>query len=597
MPSLAQDTYSQQREFFITRSPRFEQFLPAVAPAMPAVAPLSQIAAKRCLGTSANNHGSLQIVIGWGDGSIIHQILDDGILQQKHNIILVLKGEEEAFAASLKQDLLSKVHTNNFHITYFNGVEDINTFAHTYFRQHHEIPPLAGCDIIDQHPLCPAGEETRSNIKATLYQCLADQPYQYGNDIYDSLVGIEHASANTAALLPAPTLGEMKGFFGQRPIISIAAGPSLQDHIDELKEIQDRCILIACDAVLPGLIDAGIEPHFVTPLERVAQNAHFLAKAEGTNVIYAGLPVVPPFGVNYFGERNIGVYAGDRLYDWLLPEADHRINTGTSTGVLSFTMAGVLGSGDVYLVGHDLAKDEQATHWTGANTASTLLADARERVDQSKSAMSGYEERLVPGNNGGNVLALAWWDRFRRELELDIVRLGLDNRRTINVNINRKVGAIIQGSFAGDLPKRNDFDAIGTISLPERNPQRLDNWKKRAALLGQDARIFTKHMEQVIERISHMRKQAPSAWDIQSIADSISLTDPISDGNKKAFAYFMRSALHNSTAEMHIRRRTPSRARFQWQALNTMEGFCNTVIQNMGVIQPRLERIVDDYTN
>ena len=586
MTALAQDVYSSQRDNFIGRHEKFAEILPAVCPAMPAIRPLSTALSRACLGESANNHGSLQIVVGWGDGSIIHQILDDSILRQKHTIAIILKGEADAFAASLQHPLLEKVIYQTFNITYYESDDDLNGFINNYFSKHHHIPPLAGCDIIDKHPVTDEAQTTRQRIIPNLYQSLADQPFHYGNDIYDSFIGIEHASANAKRLLPAPTLGEIKHITGDRPLISIAAGPSLKDHIDELREIQDRCVLIACDAVIPGLIDAGIEPHFVTPLERVEQNARFLAKAEGTRTIYAGLPVVPPFGVDYFEERCVGVYAGDRLYEWLLPENDFRVNTGTSTGVLSYTMAGIIGAGDVYLVGHDLAKDEGATHWTGANTASELLSKARDKVDQVRGAMSGYEERRVPGNNGDYVYALAWWDRFRREIEIDVHNLKLDKRNTINVNINKKVGAKIFGCVAGDLPKRGDLDPMGEITLPARRPERYEDWKSRASFLTKDAQNFNEHIGMVIEDIQAMRKQAPSAWDIQTIADKISLTDPISDGNKKAFAYFLRSALHNSTAEMHIRRRTPSQARFKWQVLNTMESFCDTLLLNMKTLTP-----------
>ncbi|NRA37772.1 MAG: motility associated factor glycosyltransferase family protein, partial [Planctomycetes bacterium] len=335
MTVISTNIYTQQRDRLIQLQKYFSNLLPEQCPEMPELHRLSQSDIYRILQKSANSHSSLQIVVGWGDGSIVQNILDDTILNQKHTIAIVLKGEEDAFAASMRYPLLNKVSHQNFHITYYKDNGSLNTFIANHFSQHHHIPPLAGCEIIDQHPLTIAAQETRQTISPPLYQCLADQPYQYGNDIYDSFIGLEHASANAKTLLPSPTIGEMKSYFGDRPIISIAAGPSLQNHIEQLKDLQDHCVLIACDAVLPGLIDAGIEPHFVTPLERVAQNAKFLAAAQGTRTIYAGLPVVPPFGVDYFDQRCISLYAGDRLYNWLYPHNDYYINTGTSTGVLS----------------------------------------------------------------------------------------------------------------------------------------------------------------------------------------------------------------------------------------------------------------------
>jgi hypothetical protein len=305
----------------------------------------------------------------------------------------------------------------------------LRLFINATFGSHADIPRLAGADFVDAHPLAPEAEAFRREHLAELYQALTDRPQSYGNDIIDSFMGLTHSSYNSATLLPAPPVETMGGFFGDVPVISIAAGPSLGRHIDRLRELQDRCVLVACDAVLHGLLDAGIQPHFVTPLERLLDVAPMVQRAPGTRCVFAGLPVCHPDTVRPFEGRAIGLYCGDEVYRWLWPQVGKRVNTGSSTGVLSFTRAAAFGTGPVWVVGNDLSRGPAATHWQGAYYASSEWSRAKTGIDAGKVAMSGYEERLVPGNDGGLVRSTTWWDRFRHELAFEINGLAAAGRR------------------------------------------------------------------------------------------------------------------------------------------------------------------------
>ena len=231
-------------------------------------------------------------------------------------------------------------------------------FMLTYpaLRGYHypSTPPFAGSRSIS------------SKHTDELLDSLADRPQLYGNDIDDSFTGLFNSSQNAQQILRAPMLYDIRPAVGNIPAIAIGAGPSLKHFIPQIRELQDRCLIIACDAVFHGLLDEGIEPHLVTPLERVPETVPMLTRGAETRTYYAGLPVVPPDAVKPFGDRCIGISCADKLYEWLWPQQHMRINSGLSTGVLAVSVACAITTGPVYLIGHDLCKATDSTHWGGA---------------------------------------------------------------------------------------------------------------------------------------------------------------------------------------------------------------------------------------
>lgn len=585
--------YLSQRAELLALSPLYEALLPETPPATPPVAPLDLRLARRLLQEAANTHASLVVLIGWGDGAMLRWMAEDPMLSQRGIIIALLPGEEDAFAAALTTDppllpILQRLKPVMFRVA---DEADAHALCDEHFRTHESLPRLAGCDIIDGHPLTPVAEAARQTLGPALVKALSDRPQMYGNDILDSFTGLVNAAANAPSILPVPSLGECWGMFGQTPVISIAGGPSLGRHIDRLRELQDRCILVACDSVLPGLIKAGIQPHFCTPIERLPATVDLVQVVRGTRTIFAGSCVVPTGALEPFEGRAIGVAGGDQLYIWLDRGKGRRVNTGSSTGVFSFMVGAALTEGPVYLVGHDLARDREASHWAGANYSSGLWAEQKAKVQASARVNTGYEDRLVPGNDGQPLPSIVWWDRFRNEIAGGVRDLRQIGRTVYNVNAHDRVGAVIDGTEAAPLPDPASLPVLGPIRLPDAQPERLEDWKRRAQALPEDSKAFRASLRSLRDDIAATRGKPVDQWDLDGLAARLSLNASVSEGNRWAFNYFLRSALHNSTAEMHLRRRTPSTARFKWMVLDTMDGLCHALDNAMESLAPQLEEI------
>src|SRR4051812_21181646 len=94
--------YSEQRRDLIAKLADFAALLPETPPEAPAVPATPPADRRRLLAEAANNHASLLMVHGWGDGSLIEALVDDPLVRQKQVLVLVVAGEEAAFAASFR---------------------------------------------------------------------------------------------------------------------------------------------------------------------------------------------------------------------------------------------------------------------------------------------------------------------------------------------------------------------------------------------------------------------------------------------------------------------------------------------------------------
>ncbi|MFA7279384.1 MAG: 6-hydroxymethylpterin diphosphokinase MptE-like protein [Sterolibacterium sp.] len=151
------------------------------------------------------------------------------------------------------------------------------------------------------------------------------------------------------------------------PVLIIGSGPSLEAHIDKLKEIRDRFIIISSGSSLRVLLTHGIKPDFHCNLERAQSilTRHEELAAEGHDMsdIYAVLtttiwPGVDKFfkgGAIYFlrpALSPLGVFADN--YEQVL------FNEGPQVTNTAFAFSRRLAAKEIYLLGVDLGATNPA---------------------------------------------------------------------------------------------------------------------------------------------------------------------------------------------------------------------------------------------
>jgi hypothetical protein len=248
------------------------------------------------------------------------------------------------------------------------------------------------------------------------------------------------------------------------------------------------------------------------------------------------------------------------------------------------------------LVGHDLAKDAQARHWDGAAYALKDWQQAKVSVDADRPALSGYEDRLIPGNDGGLVASIAWWDRFRYDIAHEAGSMQRAGRMIYNVNAHDRIFAHIEHTGSAPLPDPDSLPVLAPWQLPPRNQARYDEWAIRVRELPADGLAFAEHFEKLRTDLALAMQAGPAAWTVEDFATRLDLTAAVSPGNRAAFAYMLRSALHNSNADMHLHRRTESSARSRWIMLQSMDDLSQALLIAMKKLQPQLERIAHEHS-
>ncbi len=505
---------------------------------------------------------SLLVILGIGDGALIRECFHDARIRQK-DIWIVGFGDER-----LDQERPERTRT-----LCASDWSTLQYWVASQFSDHADIVRLGGLDLVESAGLEPGAAALRDGLRGQLVRALSDRPWALGNDINDSFMGLWHSARNASRILPAPSIGQVAGVFGQTPAISVGAGPSVGAHLDELRALQDKCLIVACDSVCPGLIAAGIVPHVVTPLERSRDQAQFVACLKDTRAIFAGISACHPDTLAPFGDRIIYLHAMDKLYDWLAPDEHLRCLTGSSTGVLSFYVAASLTRGPVYLLGHDLAKEDGVTHWSGAQFAGDAFAKEAER--SGGFGANGYEERLIPGNSGKLLTSIMWWDTFRGEIAGQALGMG---DRVFNVNAHDGRYALIENTRAAPLPDPATLPTF-TVPVPARvNHARYDAWRARAKTLGADGSAFIAGMAAMRHDIEMMRRQPPHLWDLDRLMQGITPDAHVSAGNLAAFQYFLRSAIYNEQIFGSARARTwNSRTQAYWGTMQSLDGLADAM--------------------
>ncbi|MDR3254732.1 MAG: DUF115 domain-containing protein [Synergistaceae bacterium] len=243
---------------------------------------------------------------------------------------------------------------------------------------------------------------------------------QVGNSAEDTMIGIRQMS------IMAPWIGYgyqytslMEKFTG-RPFVVVSAGPSLDKNFMLLKDIQDKCVIMATDAVLDKLLRNGITPHIVCCLERGIQtyNAYYAETIinypdDCSKILLVSQAVsIPQIYGMWPGPKIVVGKAELPIDKWFVVDTygGQAVTSGSSVAHMCHTISTTLGASSVALIGQDLAyADDGMSHAGGVY--SEAVRDAM-RVNMARSDLV-----KVKGAHGGEVLSNSIWLMFLRTLE------------------------------------------------------------------------------------------------------------------------------------------------------------------------------------
>lgn len=272
----------------------------------------------------------------------------------------------------------------------------------------------------------------------------------------------------------------------QLPAIIVAAGPSLDKNIEELKNAKNRALIIAVDSSLRVLLKHDIVPDLVVSIDGVKMPAHF---------DYPGadrVPLVCLMNTNYrIVEKHHGItfFTNDlnphlqkffTEQNLFLPV----VGSGGSVANTAMSVAEIMDMKTIILVGQDLAYTDNKTHSVDSVRGSW-------GTDASK-----LEGMMVEGYDGQQVWSSTEYELYRLWIEEEI--LTHPELKIINAT---EGGAKIKGTeqmTLRDAIARECSDSYNMAELIEGTPDFMDKEQKAA---------FVSYMNQVPEELEECLKK------------------------------------------------------------------------------------------
>jgi len=163
--------------------------------------------------------------------------------------------------------------------------------------------------------------------------------------------------------------------FEKKPVLFLAAGPSLEKNINWIKKNKDRYIILSVFMILPILQKEGIEPDVILhideqyePIQRVLSKVNLNTYALNSFFIFA-----PGIDIDLFKSYNI------KNRSFMLEDRTHyKLNHGalqaSSVGETGYALSLIFNSKEIYLLGLDLAFDPESgkSHASGHGTSMKL---------------------------------------------------------------------------------------------------------------------------------------------------------------------------------------------------------------------------------
>jgi hypothetical protein len=164
---------------------------------------------------------------------------------------------------------------------------------------------------------------------------------------------------NLGAIAGSADVTAFSGLLERQPAIVVGAGPSLDRHLEALRNLQSQAVIVAVDTALRPLANAGIRPHLCVALDPSELNARHLTDLPDVRDTWlVAEPSLAPHAFSAFRDRLVMFRVADHHpWPWL-----ERV--GISRGLLSvwgsvltaaLDLAILTGADPIVFVGADLA--------------------------------------------------------------------------------------------------------------------------------------------------------------------------------------------------------------------------------------------------
>lgn len=358
------------------------------------------------------------VIAGLEGPELIQHCLRENDLKRSY---LVIDVSGQPLAEKLRAwDLSAIEHDPQFIWSVSPDIEEFSTIVLRYFNSRKKILSLSSAFILKDARAFQIFPQELHDLLAAFAQQQKSMKRLTGFK-EDGLAGLDRLIENLDWAKKHPGVDRLRDVAKGLPAVVASTGPSLTKSLPDLKNLQNKAVIIAPDASLKALLAAGIYPHFVCSLERDLTSkpffenlAPFPAEAQTHLVAYTVVPkpVIDAFPgpswVSFRAYRQHGYFEAQLKKGILLG--------GHSVSHMCVSLADRLGCSPIVLVGQDLAfdPDRLATHAENTAYADWSLSQSEEQL-REKLKGEGDDLYWLPGNTRERVPTRAYYVVFARE--------------------------------------------------------------------------------------------------------------------------------------------------------------------------------------
>lgn len=366
-------------------------------------------------------------MFGLGNGMFVQALMDK---MEDSSYLLIYEPSFDILNHTLNnydiRDIIS-------HEKVFIFIEDVNTDQFRRFSNS-----LTNITNLNSQIQCihPRYDEIFTESAVKFYKDLKDS---YTTEVINTNTvvklaqrNIDNIFNNLSFLKESDSIVELQEMIPQDiPAIIVAAGPSVEENIEELKRAKGRAIIFAVDSILKFLLNSGVEPDFVLSIDPNKHVGHFTRE----------VPITTPL-ITYMESNNdiLKIHKGKKIFcsqNKFVEEIYQKVNkippkvqASGSVALVAFSVCIKLGIKEIILVGQDLAYKDNQTH---AGRAKNVLFNPETDVE-------------LEGINGEFIRSRYDWNEFIKRYE-DIIAQYPD----IKVIDAKQYGARIKGTTVMEL--------------------------------------------------------------------------------------------------------------------------------------------------
>ncbi|MDQ1264547.1 MAG: hypothetical protein QG559_1548 [Campylobacterota bacterium] len=293
--------------------------------------------------------------------------------------------------------------------------------------------------------------------------------------------------------------------FQKKPVLLVGAGPSFGKNIEWLKKNHKKFIVVTVSALLSKFEELNIKPDIVThvhgfsdalPHVRKIKDMSFFDK---TISLFGGFS--EPAFVEYFKKENVYIFEGSSRYKY-----NYGGLTSSNIGALSFALMLRLYAKELYLLGLDLAPDQDSGE--SHSQAHQYVRSVELKEDETIGGEMEFRNTVikVKGNLRDEVFTTLLMNNWGKECDA--------LSKTFKKEYNEKIFNLSDGAFiTGTLPlKLEDFSISNEIdkestydNLRDLFDSRSQNFLTKDEIEGIKARVsYCKHLIDTIN--AHTKK-------------------------------------------------------------------------------------------